>query len=138
MKKMLFLSFIVCSVFVFSSFMMGNDIIRKEDSKKHLGNSDCPGAKEMNSFMTGDCCELFYGMKDGKCACGGNLRLNYKAFFKWVRCPLQCENGKIKVNGKYEKCTGCTPSQDGDGHGKVKQFETGYVCDKCGKKYRTK
>lgn len=137
MKKMFFLSFTLSCVFVFSSFIGGDDRTGKEDSNKHVCHSDCPGEEEINHFVPNDCYELSRGMIDGKCVCGGNLKLNYKVFIKWVPCPLKCENGRIKVNGKYEKCTGCTPRQDGDGHGKVRHYEPRYVCESCGKKYTT-
>lgn len=117
MKKIFILTLAILGSMVFLSF-----------SSNHL---ETKYAKE----ESGCNCNNVITESDNKCTCGGDLFLSYTTCFNWVRCPLKCKNGWLYIGKTREKCTGCTPQQNGNGRGSVKEFYPCHVCKECGKKY---
>lgn len=117
MKKILISTLVLFSSMAFLSFS-DNDVEIKH-SKKESG-CNC------NNTITAS---------DYQCTCGGDLYLSYTTCFNWVRCPLKCKNGWLYIGGKSVKCTGCTPKQNGNGRGSVKEFYACHICKICGKRY---
>lgn len=117
MKKIFILTLAILGSMVFLSF-----------SSNHL---ETKHAKE----ESGCNCNNVITESDNKCTCGGDLFLSYTTCFNWVRCPLKCKNGWLYIGKTREKCTGCTPQQNGNGRGSVKEFYPCHVCKECGKKY---
>lgn len=118
MKNLLILTLVLLGSMVSLSFSNSNPIETKHDKKE----SGC----NCNNIIT----ESSY-----KCTCGGELSLSYTTCFNWVRCPLKCKNEWLYIGGNRVKCTGCTPKQNGNGRGSVKEFYPCHVCKACGKRY---
>ena len=69
--------------------------------------------------------------ESGRCSCGGRLTSDFKAFQKKVSCPA-CPNhrGYEVINGRKVRCNTCK------GKGYVIEYEAGYKCTSCGRKYK--
>ena len=122
MAAVLAAAILVVALAVSVSQTSNDEIIAQTTSEQHNVKHDASCTHHIHDLLA---------RESGRCSCGGRLTSDFKAFQKKVSCPA-CPNsrGYEVINGRKVRCNTCK------GKGYVIEYEAGYRCTSCGRKYR--